>query len=163
MKADRVEGLLAFEKMNGLEYEAQDMHTRTVHIPSRVSEKHVFSRSGFQAPFHCTSPFEAQYLHVSNIIALIKAYWSGPSSRLATLLSLLSTHTSSALVLSISKDLTSGRLIYHHPLMSSLLLTLLSSRTFLAPAPSTTGSWPFPFSPGTTFGSNRPVWTKTLA
>ena len=39
VKADRAKGLLAFEKMNGLEHEARDMHTRTVYLLSRVSEK----------------------------------------------------------------------------------------------------------------------------
>ena len=39
VKADRAEGLLAFEKVNGLEHEAQHMHLMTVHLPSKFSEK----------------------------------------------------------------------------------------------------------------------------
>ena len=36
VKADQVECLLAFEKMNGLEHEAQEDHTERVRRPGRV-------------------------------------------------------------------------------------------------------------------------------
>ena len=129
--------------------------------------KHVFSRSGSQGPFHFPSPVEAQYLHMSNINVLIGALLERPEQPLSGsclfINCLFINNLYSIGPGLVSRNLTICRLTSHHSLRSSLLLTLPSSKTFLAPAPSTTGSRPFPFPPGTTFGSNRPVWTKTLA
>ena len=36
VKVDQIEGLLAFEEMNGLEHEPKNMHTESVRRPSRI-------------------------------------------------------------------------------------------------------------------------------
>ena len=84
VKADRIECLLAFEKMNGPEHEAQDRHTDRARHPNRadfggVSGKQAYLfKVWFLRAISLSIARRGQYLHMSNINVLIGALLERP-------------------------------------------------------------------------------------